>query len=200
MSVPIITTKIYKSVSLLPGEEFTLPPNATLISSTDTASLTSTCDIADLEELACYAFVFGNAGDEGGDNQLFEASNVDESSVPARGIYSGNKFYPFNELVFPQDDSGIYPISLIDSINTTTLGQVIFSAKIMNDVNSNDHGTMSFITFKALPSMASSLQLSFFTYAPEFNQGNTDNQNLIFNIPARPYSEVEHYNNIPTCD
>ena len=48
------TTTLYKSITLQPGEMFTLPPGGELLGATSSDELESTCDLPELEELDCY--------------------------------------------------------------------------------------------------------------------------------------------------
>lgn len=189
---------IIKSITLLAGEQFILPPGAVLISTTNTTLVTNSCGtLENLEDLNCYAFVFGNAGQDGGDHQLFESTPG--SSVPAIGIRLNDVFYPFATSVIPSIDTGVYSSSLGNSINQTSAGQLIFEAVQVCDVSTANLGTMCFIVFKTTPTIAKTLQLAFKTYAPGFNSNNTQLQEIIFYVVARPYADVSAYNNIPAC-
>ncbi len=186
-----LTTCIKKSITLLAGEPFILPPGATLLGSTDSSAFTSDCTIPeDLEELQCYAFVFGNAQTEGSNDQIFEAGGT-----PAVGLQYNNTYYAF-PTEFPADGStGYYDINgIIAAINGTSAGTIIFEASTgMHD--GGDEGVMSFIVFKSLPSMIQDLSIRFTTS----NSSEFDGELLYFNIPANAYANVADYEGMPSC-
>lgn len=182
---------ITKSVKLQAGEIFTLPPGATLVSATDINAITSTCDTGTLEELICYTFVFGNAAKDGNVPQFFEECS------PIVGIKVNNKFVEFPEAYFPttSDIIGQYNLTkMVIDINNATGGALI-DPKI-GEHNEGAAGIISFITFKAIPSVANTLELKLLTCsAREFNA----DENLEVWFKPRLTSTLSHYSGLPTC-
>lgn len=201
------TTTIYKSVLLQPGEQFTLPPGAELISATDTDSITSTCDISDLQGLNCYTFVFGNAGTDGDQSQLFESETPDKSNVKIIGISVDGIDYLFNSAQYSQDDDGRYlDPDLINAINGTAAGQVMFEPEYGYWIM-NDNGTMNYITFKGVPAIVKTLSLIFSAYvADSFVMGPVTparteaNTTVKFYIKAVDTDSLSGYTNVPECN
>lgn len=88
--IPIITTvgpqtKLTKSVNLQPGESFTLPPNATVL--TRTGELDSTCtNLPEVDELKCYYLLYSlDMG--GGSSTTWEPDEVKIFGVNYLGNY-----------------------------------------------------------------------------------------------------------------
>lgn len=185
--------KIIKSITLLPGESFTLPKGATLKASDNEGALTSNCPIPDLEDLNCYAFVFGNGEDDGDDSQLFESAG--SSNTPVIGILFNGVKHLFSTPFASITGTGHYDKPAIAAaINGTPAGQLIFNMQYESHDN-NDNGVMSYIVFKTTPSIAKSLQLLMQTYAPGF-----DSETIDFIIPVRDHADVASYANMPACN
>ena len=83
----------YKSVSLLAGEKFILPPGAEIVAATNGLSdYTSTCaKPSSLEVPTCYKFRFSGADN---DNSATENWEVDRNFA-VKGIMIDNVYYPF---------------------------------------------------------------------------------------------------------
>lgn len=197
------TTTIYKSVLLQPGEQFTLPPGAELISASDTDSISSTCDISNLQGLNCYTFVFGNAGSDGNDSQLFESETAGESNVKAIGISVNGTDYLFSSPQLSRDDDGRYlDPDLINAINSTAAGQVLLNA-IYGYWQMGENGTINYITFQGAPSVAQglSLILSAYVIAGSGPSARTEaNTSVKFYIKPVPTDTLlSSYNNVPQC-
>jgi hypothetical protein len=188
----LLPKQIIKSIVLLPGEQFVLPPGATVVASTDENSIDSSCGpLENLETLSCYAFVFGNAEDDGNNLQLFEAS-----IFPVKGIRYGGIYHSFGEMGFMADSgSGRYDLDGIVAAINTALGGVLISPKV--DYNSSgDNGILSFISFKAPPSVASSLELMM---QAATNEGFQTTEYVEVWIKPRPYSDLGAYLRLPPC-
>lgn len=150
MSIPISNTDVYRTISLVPGESFTLPPNASVV--TYTGDLTSTCDILpDPEDLACYATIFTVADDR-------------NPSVPYERVYIKGFRINDEDMFFVNSDINVdagaedITSSLTTSINTNSKLRVI-----LNNVCGGRYATSSsggqvigsqyVVSFKAAPSL-----------------------------------------------
>lgn len=185
------TNTLYKSINLESGEQFTLPPGAELISATNIAELESTCNLGTLEDLNCYAFVFGNAEDDGNDDQLFEAT--EHANTPVVGIKFNDTIYTFSSPFNAIPDYGVYDLAnLITAINGTSAGNLLFEASSSNWLR-GDKGTVSYIVFKSTPSIIKNLYLIMQT------PGSGGSSIITFYIPVSTYSDVSGLTNIPSC-
>lgn len=196
------TKTIYKSVTLQPGEPFTLPPGAVLISAESPDDISSTCDI-DLEELACYTFVFGNAASDGNNSQLFESETAGKSNVKVIGISVNGTDYLFSSPQLSRDDDGRYlDPDLINAINSTAAGQVLLNASY-GYWQMGENGTINYITFQGAPSVAEglSLILSAYVIAGSGPSARTEaNTSVKFYIKPVPTDTLlSSYNNVPQC-
>lgn len=188
----LLQTKIYKSIVLQPGEEFILPPSATLIASTDEGSVSSTCgNLGNLESLECYSFVFGNAEDDGNNLQLFEAK-----IFPVKGIKLGGVYYSFGfEGFMANEDTGRYDLEAIVRAIDAAIGSVLVSPAVSYN-SSGDNGVISFISFKTTPSIAQSLELMMQAATDE---GFQTSEYIEIWIKPRPYSDLTAYLGLPAC-
>jgi len=67
------TPCIYKSVTLVEGEQFNLPPGAQIIAASDSTAFTSTCPIpSELETFKCYISYFFRTEADGSANDICE--------------------------------------------------------------------------------------------------------------------------------
>lgn len=100
---------IFKSVTLIAGEQFTLPPGAEIVSSTaGIDNIKSTCAIPDtLEVPVCYKFRFSGADNDNSDDT--ENWEVD-TNFAVNGIVLFGIYYPF-ALVVP----GSYPAATFET-------------------------------------------------------------------------------------
>lgn len=185
-------SNIIKTVKLQAGEQFNLPPGATLISATDTSAITSSCDIGTLEQLECYAFVFGNAALDGTNQQLFEST-----TFPVVGVQINNKYTNFSSPFNAKDNSS--PVGQYDLANMVLAINNITGALILPKIgehNEGTHGIIEFIVFKAIPSVAKTLQLKMIAAT---NQGFNLTENIEIWIKPRLHSELSAYSGLPTC-
>lgn len=195
------TTTIYKSVTLEPGEQFTLPPNSELIGASAPEQLDSTCDLPTLEELGCYAFTIGLNPEEGAASEIFEADN--NSNIYISGIKVGNTSYSFSSPVTSAVPTGLIDlVDLANKINTAGAGEVLLNVstgfKLDYGIGTGSRATMNYIVFKTLPSIGSSIRLICSASAPVFTVP-ASNPLVAFEIPARPYADVSDFENIPEC-
>ena len=198
------TTKvIYKSITLQPGEPFTLPPGAVLVSADSPEDLESNCD-QELEELACYTLVVGNAESNGGTSQLFESERPDQSNVKLIGISVNNVDYLFDNPILSISDDGRYIESeVLDAINSTAAGQLFILPKY-GYRRMLESGTINYITFKGAPSVIANVSLIVSAYVittpllgPSLTEANTT---VKFYIKPVTTDSLTDYIGVPQCD
>lgn len=103
-------TEIYNSIVLQPGEQFTIPPGATLVGADDPESITSDCELPELETLECYTAVLIIGGTEGNESQAWEAaaSDGDEGGVGGEVTIKGVAIRNSNGTITETNFSGDY--------------------------------------------------------------------------------------------
>lgn len=141
----------YKTITLVPGEQFILPPGAEIIGVSDTTALevTNGCTALDkLESLECYtvAFVAADSHDS--------TTHVGEPSVnKIRGLYVNNTWYDWGEII--ANSCGAFPMDQIaNRINQDpVLSNFIFPKNTFIDQDC-DNGGIGTMCFKTYPSLA----------------------------------------------
>lgn len=78
MSSPTLNSCIYKSVTLAAGEQFNLPPGATLVSTTNNSAITSNCPIPPLDVTKRYRIQWE-----------LEACDNDHTDSWENGVFTG---------------------------------------------------------------------------------------------------------------
>ena len=147
----------YKSITLAAGEEFILPPGATIVSASDTTAIgiSNYCtNLNDLEELECYNVLFVSADNhDNGDTHLGEPTTHE-----IVGLHVNNTFYPYS---LRAADCGRWETwRIADWIsNHVELKNIIFPFYTGNDgdCNNGGYGTMC---FKIIPSLAADMYFS----------------------------------------
>jgi hypothetical protein len=89
----------YQTITLSAGEQFVLPPGATIIAATDTNLISSQNDCAgdlqNLEEFTCYSFRFSGAlSDDDGRTENWDDQNFYVNGITIQGVY-----YPFTSSI-----------------------------------------------------------------------------------------------------
>ena len=135
---------IVKSVTLVPGESFTLPPNSTVL--TTSGNVDSTCDLPTPETLTCYGIHVIISDTESG------------SSAPAfdricfNGLYAGGSLIPFTECT--EITAGNTDLAIL---GTQIAGNDTAKAFILNfkseSIVSSDQGRGYIAVFQSLPSL-----------------------------------------------
>jgi hypothetical protein len=194
MALPPITTTTtipcqdtYKSVALVAGEQFILPPGATIVGGTNINAITSTCEIpTDLEELECFATTFAESNPGGSETPVYD-------DVVINGIRVDNIEYPF---AFPISVYTTNPI-IIDALNTTPYGAVIFS--IANSfANSPSRGQVNYIVLTTFPAIAK----DFYFYGNGTGKVNSPTSSSIpISFKLIPYDERDTSGELswPSC-
>lgn len=195
-SVPTTTT-IIKSVTLVPGESFTLPPGSTLIGSTSIGDLTSNCDIPDLEEIQCYVAIFAAGKDQNPSN-------------PYAGDQAHIYGYVFNDVetpfVVPYDGGTFGQYDLVSmaaelkadvgGIIQTSIGSHFYALGGIFPIGFR--GIMSYILIQTIPSVATALQLWQLATGIAENSEDTSVFSRIYFIPLAD-AIAAGYAELPTC-
>lgn len=186
----LLQNLINKSVVLQPGEQYILPPGAVIVGASEPSSISSSCPLGELEDLECYAFIFGNAEEDGNNEQLFE-----DEFFPAVGFSSNGVYRDFPSPFYPQKDNGNYDLGgIVSAINQQTGGVLI--SPVTADVSGGDSGRMSYIVFRSIPSVASTLELKM---SAATNENFSPDQTIELWIKPRLRSTLDNYSNLPNC-
>jgi len=176
-----IVNCITNSITLAVGENFTLPPGASIISVSDVASIQSDClDISSLEGRACYCFQILFTEERGDTTPVYKNNNVD-----VHGLYiaSTKQFYPFTSSL-----AGIGSIlaNISTSIPTTpSLGSMFTNICVNYDEGARDRGQVVNVCFEILPSIGDDLFMKTSTSAfldPDFES--------YYYLPAIPRADA----------
>jgi len=139
------TSCIYQSVTLQPGEIFTLPPGAEVVSITDLASITSEDDCLDtsnLEALECFGVILGDSNPGGSETPVY-------SVVTLLGIRINDVDYPFD---IPVTNASLNTVNLKAAVDETTFGPLITDITMTSRVD-GDRGNVHYVAFKSIPSI-----------------------------------------------
>lgn len=140
---------IYKTVPLLVGETFTLPPGAEIISSSGgLQAITSTCPLPkDLETPVCYVFMYA---------QVYKAGNKTPpyDDVYMTGIRVNGVSYPFANWL----DTDASVSQWNSAINSTPFAGVILFKNGISHSRSGAGMTAKF-SFQTIPSIGDNLYI-----------------------------------------
>jgi hypothetical protein len=154
-----MATKLIKSVSLLNGESFVLPPGAVLKGSSNN-SFTSTCDLPTLETLSCYVAIVGGGGDSGdGVHAIFEAGNSHLTGVRFNKVETA-----FTTGYDANNDGQFDLISVSAEVKAKVNGIVATAYGYRGDLDgggSGERGSLNYILIQTIPSIADNLELLF---------------------------------------
>lgn len=197
------TTIFYRSITLQPGEQFTLPPNAELIGATNSGALESTCTIPELEDLACYVASLATLSNaQTGSDTVFwgHDTGVAPGAAKIAGYsLSGTKTYFVGD--YRNDDPGAFLdmrfsastiASVVAEMITNGLGIVASATGV--EPGDGDNGTITYFLIKTIPSIANNLKLLYRSSAP--GTGTVE-----YEVPFVPIADVVAGDNstIPAC-
>lgn len=152
-------TCVTKSISLVAGEKFVLPPGAKLIASTASPGFTSTCPVPTLEEYGCYHTVIAaRPADNDGHTEFFEKDEQNVVGYLLNGTYTAFAIPVQNTGYGGQFDMMDLYNKLKADIPTILSGADAYSTDL-------DNGSKSQLSIKTIPSIANSLQLVVVTNA-----------------------------------
>ena len=137
------------SITINPGEQFTLPEGSTILFTTDNAGLESVCVDLPTEDLVCYGVVtFAQLPDDDGATDVIEADDVRIIGIERNGVR-----FDFASSKLITDVAGIF-----EEIDTLGLG-ALFVDKC-SDINiEGSRETLKVIhLFKTIPSFANNLK------------------------------------------
>jgi hypothetical protein len=186
-----------KSVKLLSGESFILPPGAKLIGATNPSLLTAKDDCIsteNLEELQCYVCPIPIAAEEGDKTQYWEAVNQTPKLV---GYTLNDTYTAFSTGPFPANDPGTFGGS-----QTAILAEMLNIPGIISAdwfLNADwDRGSLNYFLINTVPSVANNLELVVSVSIPATFSGTTTAKGYFKFIP---YSTMvsEGSTNLPTC-
>ena len=142
---------ITSSVTLQPGQSFVLPAGATIIGATDSASIASVNDCADLtniEDFTCYGVTYG----ESNPGQGVDPQTPVYDTVDIYGIRVNNVDYPFTSSITTYTAL----TGIITALNQTPYGG-LFTNVLTASTPSPNRGNVRHLSFKTLPSFANDL-------------------------------------------
>lgn len=185
MSLISTSEKILKTVVLKPGEKFTLPPDAVVLTSTGT--LSSTCNnIPPIADLECYAFMSVQQNDSGSHTEPWQ-----EDNIKYRGIILNGQEYLFdNEITW----IGQGPDFETEMKKLPVGG--LFTGFNFNSNTDGSYGTKAYFVFKIPTGAIKSLEL--LAYTGTFFAGGG---NFNYTIKAIKLSELvaQGHANVPDC-
>jgi hypothetical protein len=187
--------KIIKSVTLVGGEKFTLPPNSKLLGGTDIDALTSNCDIPTLEALSCYIAAIGSGGD-GGDTEMFEGGGGGSGAH-----ISG---FTFNDVdtnftaSYGSDVNGVFNLTALGIELSSLIGGIVQTANA--ERHDNSRGAINYFLIQTIPSIANNLKLIFRGSAPLDLTPSTNSQVFSrISFSTRESFITNGYTGIPLC-
>ena len=142
------TSCVYQSITLQPGETFTLPPGAEVVSVTDVTNIISenNClDLTNVEEVECYGVIFGDSNPGGSETPVY-------NTVDIYGLRVDNIDYPFVGTI----DANSSATAIKSAIDTTIFGPLITNITIQL-VDSPDRGNVLYVAFQSIPSITSDM-------------------------------------------
>lgn len=141
-----------RTVKLIPGESFTLPPNASVLAVS--GSLISTCgDLPTPETLGCYGIIYSVS--DGSDSP-----SESNESVSIKGFRVNNEDYLFNTSYDHDAGAVDFAFEIQNRVSTEP-----YLAGILSDicagryVSDSSRGSAYVISFKSLPSLMSNTQI-----------------------------------------
>lgn len=176
---------IISTVTLQPGQSFVLPAGATIIGATDSGSITSVNDCADLtaiEDFTCYGVTYGNALQDGGQDSVYKTVNI-------YGIRADNIEYPFIAPI----TTGTGLTDIVNALNETPYGGLFTTVQTSFSFNSI-RGRVTYVSFKTLPSFANDLYFygiasgQIFDDAPPASEGSSGSFPVEFKVI--PYADL----------
>lgn len=190
---------IYRAITLQPGESFTLPPGAEIVSATDANSLTSTCTIPDnLEELECYIFVLMGAVDSFNANlrAVWETNGSIGPNAFIQSITLGGITYDLDPDI-SGDDRGKFDVGTLAAriTSSTALSSLMFDLGTSNTYD-YPRGGVATLCFKTIPSVAAETYLTLTTFL--LNVGSPAPQTTV-RVYAQKLSDYEGVGGTCSC-
>ncbi len=174
------------SITLNPGEAFTLPPNSNVIFTTDNDGLESICTELPDEALTCYGVVtFAQYSDNDGQRDA-----VEENSTYITGIEINNVTTDF---VTPQL---LYnPAGVISELITIGIYPMLVDLCVNPSENSSREAVKVIYQFRTLPSIAKNMNFVGSTDAPD----QAGIPSALIKYPVIPYTTIGAQGHEPLC-
>lgn len=138
------------SITLNPGESFTLPANSKILFTTDNTGLESVCADLPEESLACYGFVaFGQFPDDDGRTDVIETDDVRIVGVE----YNGTRYNFTNEKLLT-DGVGVYA-----ELDALGYGLAMTNKQTVLSMDNTREVIKMIYQFQTLPSIATKLRI-----------------------------------------
>jgi len=180
----------YKSVTLVPGEQFNLPPGAVIIGASNVSAITSTCPLPDpseFENLGCYGFITVTwDGNSGADTEVWE-----DTQTRFTGVVFNGQYYSFSSPRGYNDSGGV-----IAELQNLPFGGALsnFCTSTSDDTSRDSNKT--YYIFNTYPSIANNLELWGTTTSPNDGSGLAD---VPFSHPCQLYSDIIAQGNGDVC-
>jgi len=171
------TTVIYKSITLTPGEQFTLPPNAELVGASSPADLESSCDLPSLATLECFELVVFGADEAGSQGRPYEKD--DSSDLVIRKLVVSGVEYDIPDMSVSGWGQFDFQV-LINYLSATPALQGVIIDPSWATANSDDRGGVTSLCFKSFSDVALTIHFIIETY---FLTGGTSELKVF----AKPY-------------
>lgn len=154
----------YKTITLQPNEQFTLPPGAEIVGISNPLYVTSTCELpTNLEIPTCYEFIIAGSCNLSPDRQNWEPDNTFFNAFYIDGVK-----YPLTNtgLDFGSGTQVPIPATVIANFNTAlsdaSLSSIITQEQVVmieECAVGTDNGWIISIKVKTIPSIGDNLQL-----------------------------------------
>lgn len=186
------------TITLNPGEQFTVPPGGKILFTTDNAGLESVCAELPTEELACYGFILIAAtGVNGGETEVFE-----DTQIKYLGVNLNGEYYPFAAPV-GYGSAGTIPdptptVPLVDALQALPFGSMFIEPCVSSSDDTSRQSLKHYIIFKTTPSIGDNIEVVAQTSSPNNGSGIPQVQ---FIVPGKTYASIvsEGNNNVCEC-
>lgn len=186
----VLSTSVVKSVVLAPGEQFILPPGATLVAASDVGALASSCTLPDLEEYGCYVAMVAAGGEEGSVDQYWEDSSAHITGYRLNGV---DHLFPVR---YEANDDGIFDgrDAMLLELKASVGGIIAVSSGYSNNAQ---RGALTYLLIKTVPSIATSLEVLVHS---DIVRGDA-NQDITLRSPFKSLSSLQTtgYIDLPPC-
>lgn len=197
-----MTTILYNSITLQPGEQFILPPNAELVGAESIADIDSTCTLPELDDVDCYTAIIAFAGNDGSVSQAWEIQGlfglVVSGSVELVGFATKAGATAPTVTTFTSPYTFNVPFGIdggLDPLKTELLAKLsgVFNLQVAQSSSEMNRRYKLYVNFKTTALIAESL----FMVVKTTTQGEVINY-----VPFQLHSTIVSgggQENLPTC-
>lgn len=190
MAVPTPCT--YKTVTLTPDEQFTLPPGAEIVSASDINSISSTCPIpTNLETPSCYGIVIAAHQDSTGGTEVWVGPGDD--NIIFTGVYLNDLFYSFSSPILYNGTN------IITALQNLPFGPAMTDFCTSSEDDLGNDSRKTYIIFNTVPSIADNMQLYGYTKGPNVG-GGSGFGNVYFSHPVQLRSFIISQGHANVCN